>query len=70
MDLFDDTLSKGKKNDHMFHNTCTTHIVNYNYSGRVQSGKLHMPFNIVWKDNCPRNTNVVKFLEGGVFFKA
>ena len=27
--FFGDTMSKGKKNDHIFHNACTTHIINY-----------------------------------------
>jgi hypothetical protein len=27
--FFDETISKGKKNDHMFHNACLEEIVNY-----------------------------------------
>ena len=33
--FFGDTLSKGKKNDHIFHNACTTHIINYYDAGRM-----------------------------------
>ena len=45
--FFGDMLTKGKKNDHILHNACTTHNINYDDAGRVQSGKLHVPFNVV-----------------------
>ena len=51
--FFGDTQSKGKKNDHIFHNACTTHIIKFYDSERVQIGKDKIPFNVIWTDNCP-----------------
>ena len=51
--FFGDTLSKGKKNDHIFHNACTNHIIKYYDDERVEAGKNIVPINIVWTDNCP-----------------
>ena len=46
-------MSKGKKNDHIFHNACTTHIINYYDKERTDAGKDTIPMNMVWTDNCP-----------------
>ena len=52
MDFVGDTISKGKKNNHMFHNACTTHIINYYEKERVEARKDTILMNIVWTDNC------------------
>ena len=51
--FFGDTISAGKKNDHVFHNACLTYIIKYYDKQRVDSGLSPIPFNIVWTDNCP-----------------
>lgn len=45
--FFGDTISKGKKNDHVFHNSCLTYLIQYYDNIEYQ------PTNIVWTDNCP-----------------
>lgn len=51
--FFGDTMSKGKKNDHVFHNACQTYIINHYDEERKTDGKDTIPMNIVWTDNCP-----------------
>ena len=51
--FFGDTLSKGKKNDHVFHNACQTYIIKYYDKIRIDSGLPAIPFNITWTDSCP-----------------
>ena len=51
--FFGDTLSKGKKNDHVFHNACLTYIIKHYDGIRIVAGKQEVPSNIVWTDNCP-----------------
>ena len=51
--FFGDTMSAGKKNDHVFHNACQTYIINHYDKQRLDSGLTAIPFNIVWTDNCP-----------------
>jgi hypothetical protein len=51
--FFGDTLSKGKKNDHVFHNACLTYIIRHYDGLRIVAGKQEIPSNIVWTDNCP-----------------
>ena len=51
--FFGDTISAGKKNDHVFHNACQTNIIKYYDKQRLDSGLTAIPFNIVWTDNCP-----------------
>ena len=51
--FFGDTLSKGKKNDHIFHNACMTHIIKFYDNERLAEGKDVIPNNIVHMDNCP-----------------
>ena len=45
--FFGDTISKGKKNDHIFHNACTTNIINYYNKERLEVGKDTIPMNTV-----------------------
>ena len=51
--FFGDTLSKGKKNDHVFHNTCLTYIIRHYDGLRIIAGKQEIPSNIFWTDHCP-----------------
>ena len=51
--FFGDTYSKGKKNDHVFHNAYLTHIIKYYDRIRATDNKAPIPVNVVWTDNCP-----------------
>ena len=51
--VFGDTMSKGKKNDHVFHNAALTHIVKFYEKERGTEGMLAIKNNIVHTDNCP-----------------
>lgn len=51
--FFGDTMSKGKKNDHIFHQSCCTYVIKHYDSMREAVGKTPIPFNIIWTDNCP-----------------
>ena len=50
--LFGDTMSKGKKNNHVFHNACQIYLIKYYDSIRVNNSKTPIPLNITWTDNC------------------
>ena len=50
--FFGDTISRGKKNDHVFHNSCLTHIIQFHNDERTKQGKGKIPINIVHTDNC------------------
>ena len=45
--FFGDTMSRGKKNDHIFHNSCLTYLVKFYSNKRVNAGKNKIPINIV-----------------------
>jgi hypothetical protein len=49
---FGDTISKGKKNDHVFHNACLVDIVAYYQRTFKQAKKPPTEEIIVWTDNC------------------
>ena len=51
--IFGDTYSKGKKNDHVFHNACLTYLIKYYDGIRAKDNKPPIPINVVWTDNCP-----------------
>jgi len=48
-----DIMSKGKKNDHVFHQACLTYLIKRFDAQRVANGKVPIQQNIVWTDNCP-----------------
>ena len=50
--FFGDTMSRGKKNDHIFHSSCLTYLVKFYDNERVNAGKNKIPINIVHTDNC------------------
>ena len=69
--FFGDTISAGKKNDHVFHEACLTYIINFYDRQRVSEGKNKIPTNIVWTDQCPtqykccqhfQNVAIVRYL--------
>ena len=45
--FFGDTISKGKKNDHVFHNACQTYIINHYDEETKTDGKDTIPMNIM-----------------------
>ena len=49
--FFGDTMSKGKKNDHVFHNTCLDYIVNFYDGERERAALQKIPINILHTDN-------------------
>ena len=51
--VFGDTMAKGKKNDHVFHNACIAHLISYYDKEREEQGKGEIAANIVWTDGCP-----------------
>lgn len=51
--FFGDTLSKGKKNDHIFHRSCLTHINKFYNEKRRLAGQEPIKVTVVWTDNCP-----------------
>ena len=51
--VFGDTLSRGKKNDHVFHNACLAHLISFYDSERSAADKQPIPNNIIHTDNCP-----------------
>ena len=51
--VFGDTMAKGKKNDHVFHNACIAHLISYYDKEREEQGKGKIATNIVWTDGCP-----------------
>ena len=50
---FGDTMSKGKKNDHIFHNACLEHIITFYDKERSEKNLPSIKINIVHTDNCP-----------------
>lgn len=48
-----DTMSKGKKNDHVFHNACLDYVVSYYDTQRESKGLPPIKENLIWTDNCP-----------------
>ena len=50
---FGDTMSKGKKNDHVFHNACLEHILAFYDKERSDKNLPSIKINIVHTDNCP-----------------
>jgi hypothetical protein len=50
--FFGDSQSKGKKNDHIFHNACLAHILDYVKRNRARNGQIPLSRAIVWTDNC------------------
>ena len=53
MDFFGDTISKGKKNDHVFHNACLEHVINFYDKERSDENLPAIKINIIHTDNCP-----------------
>ena len=51
--FFGCTLSRGKKNNHVFHEACLTHIIKYYDSNQIKEGKQAIPTNVIWTDQCP-----------------
>ena len=51
--ILGDTISKGKKNDHVFHNACLAYIIKNGDAQRDLSGLPKIKNNIVHTDNCP-----------------
>ena len=45
-------MSRGKKNDHVFHNNCLTYLIKHYDEKRVTIGKEKIPLNIFHTDNC------------------
>ena len=48
-----DNLSKGKKNDNVFHNAVLTYVIKFYDAEREANGKQPIPNNIFHTDNCP-----------------
>ena len=53
MGFFGSTLSRGKKNDYVFHEACLTYLCSFYDTQRKKEGKDVTPVNIVWTDQCP-----------------
>jgi hypothetical protein len=51
--FFGETMSIGKKNDHVFHNTCMDYIISHYDKQREEDGLPRVDINIIWTDNCP-----------------
>ena len=51
--VFGDTLSKGRKHDHVFHNACLTYLIDFYDKERQCNNKQPIPNNIVYTENCP-----------------
>jgi hypothetical protein len=49
---FGDTISKGKKNDHVFHNACLVDIVDYYRRTFKRDNKPTIDEILLWTDNC------------------
>jgi hypothetical protein len=50
--FFGDTISKGKKNDHVFHNACLEEIVRYYQNQRRRTKMDPIEHIRIWTDNC------------------
>ena len=53
MDFWGDTISKGKKNDRVFHNACLEHVINFYDKERSDENLPAIKINIIRTDNCP-----------------
>eukprot|EP00957_Ditylum_brightwellii_P192632 14667088-Ditylum_brightwellii.AAC.1 len=51
--VFGDTMSRGKKNDHIFHNARFTYIIKIYDMEQENEGKGNIPTNIIHTDNFP-----------------
>ena len=51
--FFGDTISKGKKNDHVFHNACLEHVINFYDKERSDENLPAIKINIIHTDNYP-----------------
>ena len=51
--VFGDTLARGKKNDHVFHNAVLSYLIKFYNMEREAQGKQPIPNNIIHTDNCP-----------------
>ena len=51
--FFGDTISKGKKNDHVFHNACLEHVINFYDKERSDENLPAVKINIIHTDNWP-----------------
>eukprot|EP00957_Ditylum_brightwellii_P115264 8789656-Ditylum_brightwellii.AAC.1 len=45
-------MSRGKKNYHVFHNSCLTYFIKKYDEKRKSMGKDKIPFNTIWTDRC------------------
>ena len=62
--FFGSTLSRGKQNNHVFHNACLSHLIKFYNDKRTKQGKGKIPINIVHTDNCaPQYKYRQKFLQ-------
>ena len=50
--FFGNTISRGKKNNNVFHNNCPTYLIQFCDNERKQHGKDAISFNILHTDNC------------------
>eukprot|EP00957_Ditylum_brightwellii_P098001 7464440-Ditylum_brightwellii.AAC.1 len=50
--FFGKTMSRGKKNNHIFPNSCLTYLIKKYDEERRSMGKGKILFNIIWTDNC------------------
>ena len=50
--FFCDKISRGKKNDHVFHNACLTYLIKFYDAERASKGKNSIPIDVIWTDNC------------------
>ena len=51
--FFGDTMSKGKKNDHVFHNIALTYLIKFYEKEDTRQGKPKKCCNIVHTDSSP-----------------
>ena len=51
--VFGDTISKGKKNDHVFHNACLSYLVKFYDKELEIQNKPPIANKIIHTDNCP-----------------
>eukprot|EP00957_Ditylum_brightwellii_P122511 9342488-Ditylum_brightwellii.AAC.1 len=50
--FFGDTMSRGKKSDHVFHNNCLSYLIKFYNEERDRNGQDKIPTNILQTDNC------------------
>jgi len=51
--FFGESMSKGKKNDHVFHSACLDYLIKFYAKKREEEGLPEIKVNIVWTDQCP-----------------